>query len=236
MKRMRLILVAVFATMCLGAFAQVEKGCNSVYVQWNPSSFVPKEGDSQSFTGFSIGYNRTINIVANVPLYAEIGGAIQYSFQSEEVPVTSEMVKYGFDEKEKLRDEKVSLLSVKVPVNVLYKHQVPNSKIAIAPFAGLTFRGNILGKIKTEYNKDVTDRIPRVATKNPTNWDSDLNLFNKDDMGNDDVWKRFQIGWQVGVNVYYSSFYAGVSYGTDFSQISQNVKIHTTSVNIGYTF
>lgn len=62
-------------------------------------------------------------------------------------------------------------------------------------------------------------------------------LFSKDDMGNDGVWKRIQVGWQVGVNVYLTNFlYAGVSYGTDFSQIIKDVKIHTTSVTLGYTF
>ena len=57
-------------------------------------------------------------------------------------------------------------------------------------------------------------------------------------MGDDDAtWNRFQLGWQIGVNARInSSFLLGVSYGTDFSEIAEKIKIQTTSVTLGYCF
>ena len=55
----KLLLILVVLLMCsMSNYAQVDKVRNSCYVQWNPSSYVPKDGKSQSFTGLTIGYNR----------------------------------------------------------------------------------------------------------------------------------------------------------------------------------
>ena len=67
---------------------------------------------------------------------------------------------------------------------------------------------------------------------------ADYDLFSKKDMGSSSAtWKRFQIGWQIGVKARLSrQFQLGVSYGSDFNEIAKKTKIATTSVNIGYTF
>ena len=61
-------------------FSEPISNTNSIYVQWNPSKYVPNQGDSYSFTGFTIGYSYGLNIVPSVPLFLELGAALQYSF------------------------------------------------------------------------------------------------------------------------------------------------------------
>ncbi|MBR5435263.1 MAG: outer membrane beta-barrel protein [Muribaculaceae bacterium] len=106
-------------------------GWSSLYLQWNPSTFVPKKGDDLSFTGLTFGYSKAVGISETTPLFIEFGAALQYSFKSES----------GRDWEEKFR-----MFSVKVSVNLVYDWQLPNSSVSIRPFAGLTLRGNISGK------------------------------------------------------------------------------------------
>lgn len=113
-------------------------------------------------------------------------------------------------------DLKINLFSAKVPLNFIYNWQLPNSSISIAPYAGAMLRFNISGK--AEYD------------------DEDLDLFDEDEMYGDE-WKRFQIGWQIGVNARFNDkFLVGVSYGGDFSEIAEETKVKTTSITLGYCF
>lgn len=51
------------------------------------------------------------------------------------------------------------------------------------------------------------------------------------------AWKRFQIGWQIGLKARFGQkIMAGISYGNDFSEIAYKSTIQTTSISIGYTF
>ncbi len=234
-----------FATKASAQPRSESEGFNSVYVQWNPSTFKPSEGESTSFTGITLGYNHGFNLVANVPLFLEVGGAIQYSFRSKEETLVEEALRYlGTKVSDNwMYTEKVSFLSLKIPINLSYKHYFPNSNIAIAPYAGIILRGNIYGVYKIDANSDLSNRLA-VAIASGTaayKWNlipmsTDKDLFNKDDMGEDGVWKRFQIGWQAGINLYFSKFFAGASYGTDFTEISKDCNIRTVSVTCGYVF
>lgn len=123
-------------------------------------------------------------------------------------------------------DVKFTMFSAKVPINFVYDFALPNSTISIDPFVGLSLRYNISGKLSDD--------------------DNDLDVFDKDDMGSSDsTFKRFQAGWQIGAKVRFEGgFMAGVSYGSDFSNIwevksgSSKVKANSsaTTITIGYTF
>ena len=212
MKCFKSIVVTVLLTVSASAFAQFtnsgsgssmsasnQEGWSTFYVEWNPSSFQQKHYDDESFTGFSVGYNRATCVSGTVPLFVETGLGVQYSYWS------------GVGD--------IKLLSAKVPVELLYAWQLPNTSVTLIPHAGLNLRFNILGTLSFEGD--------------------DLNLFDKDDMdyNGSDVWKRFQVGWQIGVKARFNKgFMIGASYGTDFSEIVKNVKVATTSITLGYTF
>lgn len=116
-------------------------------------------------------------------------------------------------------DDEMNLLSAKIPVSVMYKYDIPNTSISIVPNLGLDLRFNILGNANID--------------------DEDFNLFDEDDMGEDNAWSRFQIGWHIGVNAMFNNkFMLGVSYGTDFSKIwdEADAKFNTASITLGYCF
>ena len=110
------------------------------------------------------------------------------------------------------------MLSAKVPVQLLYKWDVPYSKFSLLPYFGLNFRFNILAKQKKEdimmkANGEIVDQ--KKAT---------IDCFDSGDMGKSDyTWNRFQAGWELGVKATYDSKYMiGFSYGTDFNEIGKN--------------
>lgn len=210
------------------------KGWETFYLQWNPSSFSIdlKNADDQSFTGFSVGYSKAFGVSRTTPLFLEVGAALQYSHYTEE----GDVLMYFYDEEYGDVDydivdgeEKFNMFSVKVPVNLLYKFQIPNSSVSLLPFVGATLRCNASAKKKVS----VTDEDYELDGIEDTEYD----LFDKDDMGSKSKWKRFQIGWQIGVNAHFGeNFLVGLSYGSDFSEICKKTKISTTSVTLGYRF
>ena len=189
---------------------------STLYLQWNPMSINPDHGDSESFTGFSIGYNKAVSLTQSIPLFLEAGLGIQYSFDSEE--------ESDRDYDESSWEESWYMLSAKIPVNLMYKFDIPNTNISILPNAGLDFRFNIFGKSKEEwtYHGDTESE----------SW----NLFDDDDMDGH-AYKRFQMGWHIGVNAMFNKkFMVGVSYGSDFSEIRDDVKLSGGAITLGYCF
>ena len=64
-----------------------------------------------------------------------------------------------------------------------------------------------------------------------------VNLFDKDDVGEDSQWKRFQAGWQTGFNLDTDSgFNIGLHYGRDFNNICKKTTTSNWSVTLGYKF
>ena len=196
---------------------------NTIYLQWNPSSFSSDKMSSKSFNGFSAGYNHAFSLSQALPLYVEAGLGAQFSIWSDEIDDV---------------DVKIHMVSAKIPVSFSYKWDIPNSSFSIIPNVGLDFRFNIVGKFKIDYPDEYLEYYGK-------NVQDSYNLFDKDDMdkigkvlvGDKDTWNRFQVGWHIGVNfMYNNTFMLGASYGTDFSEIAKDCKIRTGSITLGYCF
>lgn len=113
-----------------------------------------------------------------------------------------------------------TMISAKVPLNFLYNISIPNSNFSIIPFAGATLRYNIYGRNKEEFGKE----------------SDEYNVFDDKDMDGE-AWKRFQIGWQLGLKARLGkTLIAGISYGNDFSEIVKKTKIQTTTITLGFAF
>ena len=106
--------------------------------------------------------------------------------------------------------------SLIVPVNLTYKISLGRSNVSLSPFAGFTFKGNLKAK---EY----------IDNKS-------YDFFDKDLMGKDYKWKRFQAGWQTGVNLDIDAFYIGLHYGLDFNKISKGIHTSNWGATIGAKF
>lgn len=231
MKKIRFIAVFALLSICATSFAQFTNSSssssstssgdewNTFWVEWNPSTLDPSKGDGQSFTGFSAGVSHAFSLSSSSPLFIEGGIGVQYSFYSED------MDDY-YDE----YTQKVNMFSIKAPINFVYRYNLPNSNFSLCPFAGVTLRYNLSGKMKFEYEDEDDDWDYGDSD------DNDRDLFDKEEMDGD-PFKRFQIGWQIGAKAIINNKVSlGVSYGSDFSEIQKKVKVKTTSISLGFIF
>lgn len=227
MKKIKFFAVAAMMAASTGASAQFtggsstssssssnSDGWSTFYVEYNPVSYnVDYSGaDDESMTAFSLGYSKAFPVSPGTPLFIEVGLAGQYTFKSDFLDTD---------------DVDFSMISARVPVTLAYKFDLNNSSVSIIPFAGAYARYNIVGKVK--YSGGTKDK----------DWD----LFDKKDMEelgltfDEKAFNRFQIGWQIGAKAKIGdSFLVGLSYGSDFSEISKKVKVSTTAITLGYTF
>lgn len=220
---------------------EISKGWNSLYVQYNSigtsyslsslydekedygdmiQKMIDDSGLSEKLNAFSIGYNRAINLTPSAPLYLEIGAALQYAFYSDEIDL-NDYYETKFTG---------SMLTAKIPASLLYHVAIPNSDFAIEPFAGIDFKYNIIGTVKSEE----TYKNYGETKKDEKKID---NIFDKKDCKGHPA-NRFQAGWHVGANFIYKKAFIGVSYGKDFSKFHDDIdlKFNTLSATLGCRF
>lgn len=244
-------IVASMLLISMSSFAQSlntnSDGWSTINIQWNPSTFVPDKGDSESFTGFSLGYNKAFGISKSIPLYFEVGLGMQYSFYSKDLTedVAKELGVTPLSLATLFRpEEKINMLSAKVPLSLAYAFHFPESSLTLIPYLGLDMRFNIIAKGDLKYNltsAGINQLKQNGYTQEKINdeyGDKNIDLFDKKDMGSDAAtWNRFQIGWHIGLNARIKDkFLIGASYGTDFSETAQKMKIHTVTLMVGYCF
>jgi hypothetical protein len=227
----KIFLLAIMAVMSLASQAQIvssrssmvtkeeapKNGWSTFSIDYMPGSFSADKGTdkkSQSYNAFGFTWTKASSLTPQLPLFLEFGFGTQYLYFKEDFKL------YGYD-----FEQTGSMASVKVPLNIIYSYQIPNTEISIDPFVGLYARVNVWGK--TTLKEDV----PGYAV------DDSWNIFDKDDMGDEDAtWGRFQLGWQIGVKARFAnSFFVGASYGSDFSNIVKNAAfLDTKAENISY--
>lgn len=206
-----------------------------ISISYNPTKIIyDYEGvDNLGVNGFSIGYTKGFSIAKEFPLFLETGIGATYSFGKEDYD------DLGY--KEDILERKTNLFSINIPVNLAYKFSLPNGKVSIVPYIGVNFRGNIIGKQKYNLTVDTNE----LGFSEDKFWEQmgkegfkqEANMFDKKDTGSKDyTWKRFQMGWQIGVGLNYNSLYVGVGYGKDFIELCKKTKIGTTSITLGYNF
>ncbi len=236
--------ILLLAALALGALAvsaqsvgggrssgdtEVSKGWNTIYLQYNNvgcshEKINWKDLDwkpSESANGITLGINHAFNIAPTLPLYVEAGLGVQFVMYSDSYNTNSNKLKVTGH-----------LLSAKVPINVLYHFNIPNTDFAIEPLFGFDFRVNILGKAKSEESwRSYYDDEWRTSK-------DEANLFKKEDMDGNAA-KRFQAGWHIGANFVYKQVALGIQYGHDFNKIHDdalNPKLKTTTISLGYRF
>lgn len=187
----KLVLMAMVALVSLGASAQLissstvtykkseKKGYTRLGVSYNSVKF----GDGDASNGVSLDWAKGISVSSSVPLFIETGIGATYCFGD-----------YG-----------TKFLYASVPVNVTYKYEMTDG-IKIAPFAGITLQGNIIGE------------------DDESNWFDDYDA------------KRFNVGFQVGSNFEFGKFFVGVSYGSAFNDLIEEAKQKTFKASVGFVF
>ncbi len=237
MKTLKTLLVLAFVGLAGSASAQFANsgsgsgsiwttvntdGYNRVYVSYNPikAKYDAPGVDDDKYQGFTVGYLRGIGLTQKVPLYLEVGAGLRYGRYKDDINESESGYSYT-------NEYKTTIFALNIPVSLVYRINV-NDDFAISPNFGFDFRLNLSGKSKNEWSEVYDGEVLDSGS-------SDVNLFDDDDMGGD-AWKRFQAGWHIGVGFDYKALHFGVDYGTDFNEITEKVKVATTSVTVGYNF
>lgn len=219
-------------------------GWDRISVSFTPTKIITdvKGAENYNLTGFSIGYEKGFSIANNIPLFIETGGNIQYAFKNfdnEDLEDTNLKIE-GIPYETKMT---ISTLNLKVPVNLAYKLSLGN--VSIIPYVGINFKINLLAKAK--YSLEDSDDLNSIYDSEDEYWESleeredrnlqELNLFDKKDTGSkDSQWKRFQMGWQIGVGLDYNKLHVGIGYGKDFMELYKKTKTSAVAITLGYNF
>jgi hypothetical protein len=224
----KLILLAAMAVLGLQAQAQIvssrssmvtkveqpKNGWKTFGFEYLPSS-IDADGHSESHSAVSILWTKARSLTASQPIFLETGFGLQYSWWSD-------------GDKDKDGKKSWWFGSVKVPINVIYSYNIPNTSIHLDPYVGINLRLNVYGQYKYE----------------DKNNDFDYALFDDDEYEpgkgykvSRDKWNRFQVGWHIGCRARFNdSFFVGVAYGKDFSEIAEKCKIAETTLTAGFVF
>lgn len=227
-------------------------GWDRITVSFSPMKYVTnvKGADDFNMTGFSLGYEKGFSIVKKLPIFIATGVNMQYAFKSlDHEDLAEAMGSYWtvnwnggtYDLK-----ASYSTLNLKVPVSLAYK--LTFGDVSLIPYAGLNFKVNLLGNMK--FALDDSDDLPEGSSEEDL-WDdlkdyNDLsqttNLLDKKEMEDnldadkDQVWKRFQMGWQIGIGLDYNSLHVGLGYTKDIMELCKKVKTSSVMVSLGYNF
>lgn len=216
-------------------------GWQRVTFSYNPTTiaFDDDDYDNLKMNGFSIGYAQGFSVAKQVPLFVEAGINAQFAFKtldgedSEDIPGGA-----GVDG----INTKFTTMNLNIPVNLAYKFTFNNGNTSLVPYAGINFKLNLIGKRK--YTIEDTDMLGGIDEDDF--WDyaeeyydikQSSNMFDKEEAGGKDAqWKRFQMGWQIGVGLYHNQFYVGVGYSKDFIELCKKTKVGYANISVGYCF
>ena len=153
---------------------------------------IDSESAKKTINGLSMAWTNANILSSNTPIYIDYGLGVQYSFKDE-------------------NKVKINFLSAKVPLSLLYRFEIPNSKIAIAPYAGLDAVVYILGKSKGN--------------------GIEIDLFK--DQGGEKL-NRFNLDWHIGARFLISKLYLGVGYEGPIVGFynKDGYKLNSSQVNI----
>lgn len=175
MKRIKLLAVIAAMTICGTVSAQE----NFFKVSYSNVEIKARAGGislSQNLNGLSVGVSQARALPGELPFLYEYGADLLMAFG----------------------DNKSTLVSAVVPVNLMYRLDL--GQIQLIPFVGLNLTAHIIGQSKyDEYT---------------------FNWFKKDEDGN--AGNRFQLCAQFGAKALYGKYFLGISYQPSLTNFDDN--------------
>ena len=225
------------ADIPVGHQAVKATGWNRIFFSYIPSKLVYDATDvaSDNLRGFSAGYLRGFSLTRRIPLYMEVGVALQYGF-TESYTGSSDTT---YDEEQGYMSTsysgRVHMVSVNVPINLLYRFSI-NDRLSISPYLGLGFRYNLACKAKF----DTKNRYGEYGEYEEVGATVSFSFFDKKLMkqAGFEPFNRFQPGFHAGIGLDYRMLHLAVDLGKDFDELSPTGKgkIKTTSIIVGINF
>lgn len=215
------------------------KGYNRISLGYMGSSYkysvggynlgsMEEAGLPDGIKGVDFGYTRGVSLSKRLPFFLEIGGQINYGTNKLE----------GYEDEDSyytdLYETRHHSLAVSLPISLTYKLSFQNG-MYIAPYAGMHFDVGIL----------LMDKVSGLETVHYgygyDDYSDTYSYYSEEDMAGDDgeegmnTFNRFQLGWQVGVNIGYKRFNLGLAYKSCITPMykEENIFLKTTIKNHG---
>lgn len=179
---------------------------NFAAFSFSPGSFYTKfkgESLSEFIPAISISYERA-NSVSSIPLYVGYGLGLQYGFKNEK----DGGYKYA-----------TNFLSFRVPVEVMYKLNIPGTALSVIPSLGFDPVLYVLGNQVVSHDGNKQSE----------------NIFG----GNREM-RRFNLDWHVAARVMYSQIFLGIGYESPivafYNKDNTSIGIRQVNISVGYCF
>lgn len=198
---------------------------NTLYLGYDLCTLRPKDAATFSLNGFVAGYSVDFRITTHHPLYLGTGLDVRFTTRDKTFHDTNtyDAIK-----------AKVSthFLNFNVPINLSYRLPLSET-FNITPQLGLDFRVQAIGKRTTTIFYPSGAHIPSANVSGFT--PGSVNLFSRNVLG-EQALRRFQAGWHAALKLQYDQFVLGISYGTDFAKLRNELGSSNLLVNLGYVF
>lgn len=210
---------------CIGCGSFSCKAQQAAYMGYNLYTLHPADAASFSLNGFQLGYNIDFKITKSYPLYLGTGVEGRFTFRVKtyhDSPTFNPI------------DAKITthFININFPINISYKVEASPST-AIIPQFGFDFRVQLSDRSKVQVT--VPEGSPVMSTKALGYTPGSYNLQSAKDMGTE-VMRRCQVGWHAGLKLQHEAFMIGISYGTDFARLRNELGASNLLVNFGYVF
>lgn len=194
--------------------------------------------------GGEAGWAGGVRIARRAPLAVEFGGELAVGHGKDDY--TRPFAKPGEPGQLSGRDvvtTKVTAFSFAIPVNITYKFNIGESGFAVAPYAGVHARFNLVCDLTSEVVSDNYE----LGTTEWSKYDKRSGSFFESEREGGSATNRLhtgarvQFGAQAGVNFYYKRYSLGGRYARNFTDFVDHCEElvknpNSFSVHVGYTF
>ncbi len=183
----------------------------------------PTIDDNEPFRQIGLGITDNDPLSDKINLYLSWGVDLifsDYEWKSEP---------YDFMGYQKTTEVSYLYFSWAVRGDVGYLFEIPNTSVAIFPYAGVFGRFHIGGKsyVKAPTYDPDDNTIYDKTTK--------TSLFTKSE-ANPEPFNRFEFGGNIGARVFLSKFMLGVSYGKTFTELTKDTRVSELRLTVGIKF
>lgn len=211
-----------------------------LYMQYNGGAF-SADGESESYDGFSFGYNINYRLTDAIPLFLETGIGMQFTLKEYDNFIISS-TSYSKDKWD------LVMGSFKIPLGVSYVFDIPNTPISIIPNAGADFRINFAGMMNPS-NGNVKDYLDKqlgheyMDLFKKSDWEEigkaayGMSTSAAADYADEAKWNRFQVSGHIGVSArFWRKLLVGFQYQFDFSEIAKDVTMNQLNATVAVCF
>lgn len=192
----------------LTSLAVLFAGAITTSAQTEPQSETPSHPDCYNLVSISYRYDYFGSDYDHVGFNGFSADYIHGFSVSRKLPLYVETGgSFGYTTKKYAKGMHGGYGVINVPANCAYRFAIPKTPIVILPYVGLNFKLNVIGS--------------NNVGKDTQSWYDDYD------------YKRFQVGFNIGVGVSYQKVYFGLNWGPDFNDIAKNTSSGTFKISLG---